>query len=267
MRVLNPLLKEKLQESLSAVAPITLIVLVLSVLLVPMDAGTVLLFLLGAVMLVLGMAFFQLGADMAMTPLIAVQIMGLQYRAKLNEIEKAAAANLAAMPDSDDIVDLGLIATNSGIAFTIPISGGSSVLIKMIESLGAQGGRGSMERDVIDMSVQNCSLIMAIVNQGYSEEVMNAARPAGARGGTVFPARRLVNEETMKFWGISIQPEKEIVLIVAQAPYKKAIMQAIGDACGFHSDAHGLVISLPVEDAIGLKAPEDDGASDAIDMK
>ena len=103
---MNPLLKEKLQESLSAVAPITLIVLVLSVLLVPMDAGTVLLFLLGAVMLVLGMAFFQLGADMAMTPLIAVQIMGLQYRAKLNEIEKAAAANLAAMPDSDDIVDL-----------------------------------------------------------------------------------------------------------------------------------------------------------------
>ena len=66
---MNPLLKEKLQESLSAVAPITLIVLVLSVLLVPMDAGTVLLFLLGAVMLVLGMAFFQLGADMAMTPL------------------------------------------------------------------------------------------------------------------------------------------------------------------------------------------------------
>ena len=103
---MNPLLKEKLQESLSAVAPITLIVLVLSVLLVPMDAGTVLLFLLGAVMLVLGMAFFQLGADMAMTPLIAVQIMGLQYRAKLNEIKKAAAANLAAMPDSDDIVDL-----------------------------------------------------------------------------------------------------------------------------------------------------------------
>ena len=44
-------------------------------------------------------------------------------------------------------------------------------------------------------------------------------------------------------------------------------MQAIGEACGFHSDAHGLVISLPVEDAIGLKAPEDDGAHDAIDMK
>ena len=59
----------------------------------------------------------------------------------------------------------------------------------------------------------------------------------------------------------------EILLIVAQSQYKKAIMQAIGEACGFHSDAHGLVISLPVEDAIGLKAPEDDGAHDAIDMK
>ncbi|MBQ8612252.1 MAG: DUF1538 domain-containing protein [Oscillospiraceae bacterium] len=66
---MNPLLKEKLQESLSAVAPITVIVLALSVLLVPMSAGTVLLFLLGAMMLVVGMALFQLGADMAMTPL------------------------------------------------------------------------------------------------------------------------------------------------------------------------------------------------------
>ncbi len=62
-------LREKLQESVAAVLPISLIVLVLSVLLVPMQSGTVLLFLVGAVMLILGMGLFQLGADMAMTPL------------------------------------------------------------------------------------------------------------------------------------------------------------------------------------------------------
>ena len=69
VHILNPLLKEKLDESVAAVVPITLIVLILSVVLVPMDTGTVLLFLLGAVMLVVGMALFQMGADMAMTPL------------------------------------------------------------------------------------------------------------------------------------------------------------------------------------------------------
>ncbi len=74
---LNLQLKEKITESLSAVLPITLIVLVLSILLVPMNVGTVVLFFAGAVMLIVGMGLFQLGAEMAMGPLgegIGVQI-------------------------------------------------------------------------------------------------------------------------------------------------------------------------------------------------
>ena len=66
---MNPKLKEKLQESLMAVLPITLIVLALSVALVPMDVGTAVMFTVGAVLLVFGMGLFQLGAEMAMTPL------------------------------------------------------------------------------------------------------------------------------------------------------------------------------------------------------
>jgi hypothetical protein len=74
---MNPKLKEKTRESLSAVLPITLIVLLISVLLVPMELGHIVLFLSGAIMLIIGMGFFQLGAEMAMTPLgegIGVQI-------------------------------------------------------------------------------------------------------------------------------------------------------------------------------------------------
>ena len=66
---LNVKLKEKLQESLSAVLPITGIVLLLSIVLVPMDLGTAVMFAVGALMLVIGMGFFQLGAEMTMTPL------------------------------------------------------------------------------------------------------------------------------------------------------------------------------------------------------
>ena len=74
---MNPKLKEKTKESLTAVMPITLIVLAISIFLVPMELGHVVLFLTGAVMLILGMGLFQLGAEMAMTPLgegIGVQI-------------------------------------------------------------------------------------------------------------------------------------------------------------------------------------------------
>lgn len=74
---MNPKLKEKIKESLSAVLPITGIVLLISVFLVPMELGSVVMFLTGAVMLIVGMGFFQLGAEMAMSPLgegIGVQI-------------------------------------------------------------------------------------------------------------------------------------------------------------------------------------------------
>ena len=62
-------LKEKLKESLTSVLPITLIVLVLSLTLVPMEVGTLALFLCGAALLIVGMGLFELGAEMAMTPL------------------------------------------------------------------------------------------------------------------------------------------------------------------------------------------------------
>lgn len=74
---MNQKLKEKILESVSAVLPITGIVLLLSILLVPIDLGTMVMFIVGAVMLVIGMGFFQLGAEMSMTPLgegIGVQI-------------------------------------------------------------------------------------------------------------------------------------------------------------------------------------------------
>ena len=75
--VLNPKLKEKITESVSAVLPITIIVLFISIFLAPMDLGSFALFLTGACLLVIGMSLFQLGSEMAMTPLgegIGVQL-------------------------------------------------------------------------------------------------------------------------------------------------------------------------------------------------
>lgn len=142
---------------------------------------------------------------------------------------------------------------NSGIAVTLPINGGSGRLVRQLETLGpGQEAAIPPERSHVTMSECNYVMILTIVDQGFSDDVMSAARSAGASGGTVFNSRRLSSEETMKFWGMSVQQEREIVAIIADAQHKVPIMQAISQQCGIHSSAHGTVLSLPVDQALGL---------------
>ncbi|MDR1179256.1 MAG: DUF1538 domain-containing protein [Spirochaetales bacterium] len=79
---MNKVLKEKIIEAFTSVLPITLIVLAASVILVPMPSGTILMFLAGALMLIVGMGFFTLGADMAMMPI--GEGIGVQLTKKTN---------------------------------------------------------------------------------------------------------------------------------------------------------------------------------------
>ncbi len=141
---------------------------------------------------------------------------------------------------------------NTGIAFTLLMSGSSGHLVQLMEGLEPEEKKRLLERKEADMTENAYSLIMAIVNQGFSEEVMNAARPMGASGGTVFHSRRIGNEEAMKFWKISVQEEREVVLILAQKEDKLEIMQEIGRQCGMNSKAQGIVMSLPVDGIAGL---------------
>lgn len=142
---------------------------------------------------------------------------------------------------------------NTGIAFTLPLSGSSGRVVQLMEGLESEDRPRLLERREPGMTENEYSMIMAIVNQGFSEDVMNAARPKGASGGTVFHSRRIGNEEAMKFWKISVQEEREIVIILAQKEDKKAIMQAIGENCGMESKAQGIILSLPVDGIVGLE--------------
>ena len=93
---------------------------------------------------------------------------------------------------------------------------------------------------------------MAIANEGYTDAVMNAARAAGARGGTVIHGKGTGAENAQKFYNISIADEKEIVMIVASAEIKSEIMRSILEKAGPGSDAGALVFSLPVSEAAGF---------------
>ena len=70
-------------------------------------------------------------------------------------------------------------------------------------------------------------LVVCIVNAGYSETVMNAARSAGAKGGSIVRGRGSANPEAEEFFGITITPDKEMVLILVKAAIKDAVMKAI----------------------------------------
>ncbi len=149
--------------------------------------------------------------------------------------------------------ELKLGLANTGVAFTVPVSGASGRMVRMIESEGNGEEEKEMERKESEMKEREYALIMAIVDRGYSEDVMEAARPKGATGGTVFSSRRVGSEEAMKFWGITIQPEREIVMILSDKAGKHDIMQAISEHCGMASEAHGMVLSLPVDAVAGLE--------------
>lgn len=141
-----------------------------------------------------------------------------------------------------------------GIAFTFPVSGASLFLMRLASDDARQAFMKHMERNVSQMAEHAThSMIMAIINQGYSEEVMAAAKKAGAGGGTVLHARRLGAEDAMKRWGIAIQEEKELVLILAAREKKLAIMKAIGEECGLQSEAQGVTISIPVDAVVGFE--------------
>ena len=94
--------------------------------------------------------------------------------------------------------------------------------------------------------------IFCIVNAGYSESVMDVAKKLGAKGGTVINARGTASKEAETFFGISVQPEKEIVMILVNAKLKDDLLHALYKEVGLDSPGQGIAFSLPVDAAVGI---------------
>lgn len=101
-------------------------------------------------------------------------------------------------------------------------------------------------------------LIMAIINEGHTDTVMDAARSAGAAGGTVLHAKGTGAKQAEKFLGVSIAQEKELIIIVSKASEKAKIMKAIAESCGPGTPSGAISFSLPISAVAGLRVLEDD---------
>ena len=100
-------------------------------------------------------------------------------------------------------------------------------------------------------------LLVIVTNLGYTEMVMDAARGAGAGGGTVIHAKGTGMEKSEQFLGVKLAAEKELVMIVVRQELKNPIMRAIMDQAGMKSKAKSIVFSLPVTDTAGLRLTEE----------
>ena len=97
-------------------------------------------------------------------------------------------------------------------------------------------------------------LVLCIVNAGFSQMVMEAARGAGAKGGTIIRARGSANPASEEFFNIKIQPEKEVVMILTPKEIKDDIIRAIYKEAGLAGDAQGIAFSLPVNRTTTIKS-------------
>ena len=102
------------------------------------------------------------------------------------------------------------------------------------------------------MSDKNFQVIVCIVNNGFADEAMDAARAVGARGGTVMSARGTANLEAEKAFHIQIQPEKEMIMIIVSEDIKEDVMHALYRRVGTHTPAHGIAFAMPVDGVVGV---------------
>ena len=153
------------------------------------------------------------------------------------------------------IMNLGLTIPGHGIAITIPLEsiGGKSSLKRMTGMESINTGEGSAKA-LEDR--QTASMIIAVIENGHVDSVMDVARSAGASGGTVVHAKGTAGEMVRRFFGVTLGQEKEIVMIVAKLEQRAAIMRAIMEKAGVNSPAHTVMFSVPVEQVVGIHSFE-----------
>ncbi len=173
----------------------------------------------------------------------------------LGESEKAVLLSIlpelkarAAMQGLDKMLDFSR--PGHGVSFICPVSEGC--YHKVVHT-----GPTDKEGDTMQ-SQSEFDLIIVVTSRGYTEDVMEAARAAGATGGTVIHARGC-GSAAEKFFGITIQPEKELVFILSKAEGSCAIMESISQNAGPGTDANAVSFSLPASHVrgIGLDVPDE----------
>lgn len=179
----------------------------------------------------------------------------------IGETEKAVVLSLFPESDEDVIIreirsKMSLYLVGRGISFTVPLTGISEIIANGLSSAAAE--KSVDRRKIMNGSDRKYDLIVASVETNRMDEAMEAARAAGAAGGTVIRARSLENAKAEQFIGISLMEERELLLILTKKEGKLAIMEALSEKVGLKTDAGGVIFSLPVDRTAGISVADEE---------
>lgn len=178
-----------------------------------------------------------------------------------NEIEKRVAMSLIPSTAEHNILNaighgLKLYLVGRGIAFTMPLSGISNIINDAVLSgVDAKGGQSQSKRAPISKKKEKelmHELVIAVVNNKYTDTAIEAARAAGATGATVFNTKSIGNAKAEQAIGTSIPKETDAIFFLTSYEYKTKIMEAVRDAAGLKTEGGAIIFSLPVDDLVGI---------------
>ncbi len=184
----------------------------------------------------------------------------------LGEVEKRLTMSLIPAPAEHNILtaighELKLYLVGRGIAFTVPLSGISSIINGAILSGGDKSDRPTARRAPISKKKKEKEimheLVIAVVNTKYTDIAIEAARAAGATGATVFHTKSTNNDRAEQSIGTTLSHETDSVFFLTTLEYKTRIMEAVRDAAGLKTEGGAIIFSLPVDDLVGVGRFED----------
>lgn len=174
--------------------------------------------------------------------------------------EKEKHVVLALIPESAESAilagvqkEMSLYLVGKGICFTMPLTGVSSIVANGLLKGAVKEDKENQNGRIRKMNEERThELIVVAVQNGYASEAMEAARRAGAGGGTLVHAATLNNRKAEQLIGVTLQTETEILMILTKKEGRDEIMQAIRDTAGLKTDAGGVLFSMPVDNLVGV---------------
>ena len=175
-----------------------------------------------------------------------------------NETEKRVVFSL--VPEKVEHALLGeigralrLYLIGRGIAFTMPLSGISNIIEDAV-LLSPERDTPKNTKSPVSKKENSTmhELVIAVVNEKYSDAAMDAARAAGATGATVFKTRSVDNARVEQNMGTALADETISIFFLTTSEYKLKIMEAVRDSAGLKTEGSAVIFSVPVDDMIGI---------------
>ena len=147
---------------------------------------------------------------------------------------------------------LKLYLSGNGIAFTIPLTGISGIVSNAILSTPQRDEPEAQKNTTEKERTKMHELIIAVVNQKFTDKVIDSSRAAGATGATILHTRSVNNRQAEQLVGTSFTQETDTIAFLTTYEYKAQIMEAIRENAGLKTEGRAVIFSLPVDSLIGI---------------